>query len=76
MSNHVKADHIDCMSQMTKCRVGSLLVFDPSKIDLAPSEATTMKSAHEDAVVGIITERGKQQAELTEVDDQLPHYTL
>lgn len=38
--------------------MGSLLVFDPSKIDLAPQEASTMKSAHEDAVVGIVTERG------------------
>ena len=44
--------------QMTKGNVGSLLVFDPSKIDLAPTEASTMKSAHEDAVVGIVTERG------------------
>lgn len=43
---------------MTRGNVGSLLVFDPSKIDLAPSEASKMRSAHEDAVVGIITERG------------------
>ena len=44
--------------QMTRGNVGSLLVFDPAKIDLAPTEASTMKSAHEDAVVGIVTERG------------------
>ena len=43
---------------MTKGNVGSLLVFDPAKIDLAPTEASTMRSAHEDAVVGIVTERG------------------
>ena len=43
---------------MTKGNVGSLLVFDPSKVDLAPTEASSMKSAHEDAVVGIVTERG------------------
>ncbi|KAK9791632.1 hypothetical protein WJX73_009275 [Symbiochloris irregularis] len=48
---------IDAVRKMTKGNVGSLLVFDPSKIDLAPQEASTMKSAHEDAVVGIVTER-------------------
>lgn len=42
--------------QMAKGNVGSLLVFDPSKIDFANEEQ--VKSAAGDAVVGIVTERG------------------
>ena len=43
-----------CALQMTKGNVGSLLVFDPSKVDLAAE----MTKASGDAVVGLITERG------------------
>lgn len=53
-------DLIQCMScgqlQMARGNVGSLLVFDPSKIDFATDDK--VKSAAGDAVVGIITERG------------------
>ena len=42
--------------QMAKGNVGSLLVFDPEKIDFASGEK--VKSAAGDAVVGIVTERG------------------
>lgn len=42
--------------QMAKGNVGSLLVFDPSKIDIASEQQ--VKSAAGDAVVGIVTERG------------------
>ena len=52
----------DLGAQMTRGNVGSLLVFDPSKINLSPAEATSMKAAQEDAVVGIVTERGKLNA--------------
>lgn len=41
---------------MAKGNVGSLLVFDPSKIKFASEEQ--VKSAAGDAVVGIVTERG------------------
>jgi hypothetical protein len=41
---------------MAKGNVGSLLVFDPSKIDFSSEEQ--VKSAAGDAVVGIVTERG------------------
>ena len=41
---------------MAKGNVGSLLVFDPAKIDFATDDK--VKSAAGDAVVGIITERG------------------
>lgn len=41
---------------MAKGNVGSLLVFDPAKIDFANDEK--VKAAAGDAVVGIITERG------------------
>ena len=43
--------------QMAKGNVGSLLVFDPEKIDFANDEQ--VKSAAGDAVVGIVTERGQ-----------------
>ena len=43
--------------QMAKGNVGSLLVFDPAKIDFANDEQ--VKSAAKDAVVGIVTERGQ-----------------
>ena len=42
--------------QMAKGNAGSLLVFDPAKIDFASDDK--VKSAAGDAVVGIITERG------------------
>lgn len=42
---------------MAKGNVGSLLVFDPAKIDFASEEQ--VKSAAGDAVVGIVTERGE-----------------
>ena len=41
---------------MAKGNVGSLLVFDPAKIDFASDDK--VKSAAGDAVVGIVTERG------------------
>ena len=41
---------------MAKGNVGSLLVFDPAKIDFADEEK--VKAAAGDAVVGIVTERG------------------
>ena len=41
--------------QMTKGNVGSLLVFDPSKIQIDQP----IKEASGDAVVGIVTERGE-----------------
>ncbi len=40
---------------MTKGNVGSLLVFDPSRLSLGDGE---VKIAAQEAVVGIITERG------------------
>ena len=40
--------------QMTKGNVGSLLVFDPSKITIDQP----VKEASGEAVVGIVTERG------------------
>ena len=43
---------------MTKGNVGSLLVFDPSKVDLTAE----MTKASGDAVVGLITERGARPA--------------
>ena len=47
-----------CLSQMTKGNVGSLLVFDPSKLSLQSGDQ--LKSASSDAVAGIVTERGTQ----------------
>ncbi len=44
---------------MTKGNVGSLLVFDPSKVDLTAAEMT---KASGDAVVGLITERGMRSS--------------
>jgi hypothetical protein len=41
---------------MTKGNVGSLLVFDPEKITIDQP----IKEASGDAVVGIVTERGRQ----------------
>lgn len=46
---------IDAIRKMAKGNVGSLLVFDPAKIDFATDDK--VKSAAGDAVVGIITER-------------------
>lgn len=46
---------IDAIRKMAKGNVGSLLVFDPSKIDIASEQQ--VKSAAGDAVVGIVTER-------------------
>ena len=45
--------------------MGSLLVFDPEKINISASEADKLKSASEDAVVGIVTERGEWCCKLT-----------
>ena len=42
---------------MTRGNVGSLLVFDPAKINFSGSESG-LKSAASDAVEGIVTERG------------------
>lgn len=47
---------ITCLLQMTKGKVGSLLVFNPEKISFEDQSA--IKSATSDAVVGIVTERG------------------
>jgi len=44
--------------QMTKGNVGSLLVFDPSKLRLESGESSDLRSASSEAVVGIVTERG------------------
>ncbi|KAL3145027.1 hypothetical protein ABBQ32_003523 [Trebouxia sp. C0010 RCD-2024] len=46
---------IDAIRKMAKGNVGSLLVFDPAKIDFGSDEK--VKSAAGDAVVGIVTER-------------------
>lgn len=43
--------------QMTKGNVGSLLVFDPSKLQIEGGDEN-LKSASSEAVVGIVTERG------------------
>ncbi|KAK9806943.1 hypothetical protein WJX72_008229 [[Myrmecia] bisecta] len=48
---------IDAVRKMTKGNVGSLLVFDPSKIRYGTDEATKLKKVEGDAVVGIVTER-------------------
>jgi CBS domain-containing protein len=45
---------IDAVKKMTKANVGSLLVFDPSKLNPSQKE---LKSVSGDAVVGIVTER-------------------
>ena len=48
-----------CAAQMTKAHVGSLLVFDPSKMELTPDgEKPDMEMTKREAVVGIVTERG------------------
>lgn len=47
---------------MTKANVGSLLVFDPSKLRLESGESSDLRSASSEAVVGIVTERGAQPA--------------
>lgn len=44
---------------MTHANVGSLLVFDPSKMAVAKDKAGHSVNASKDAVVGIITERGE-----------------
>ena len=44
---------------MTRANVGSLLVFDPSALGVDPAQADKLKSASQDAVVGIVTERGE-----------------
>jgi hypothetical protein len=43
---------------MTHANVGSLLVFDPTKVKVHERNAA---SHSKDAVVGIITERGKEK---------------
>lgn len=47
---------IDAIRKMTHANVGSLLVFDPSKITVERS-ASKVINASKDAVVGIMTER-------------------
>lgn len=42
-------------SQMTHANVGSLLVYDPSKVKVHERNA---KTQNKEAVVGIFTERG------------------
>ncbi|KAL6773997.1 hypothetical protein ACKKBG_A23380 [Auxenochlorella protothecoides x Auxenochlorella symbiontica] len=50
-------DHvIDAVRKMTKANVGSLLVFDPSKIE-EPKGTDKILHASREAVVGIFTER-------------------
>jgi hypothetical protein len=44
---------------MTNGNVGSLLVFDPSKLDLSKG-LDELQNASGEAVVGLITERGAQ----------------
>jgi hypothetical protein len=45
---------------MTHANVGSLLVFDPSKMHLVRDKGTQqITNASTDAVVGLITERGE-----------------
>lgn len=47
---------------MTHANVGSLLVFDPSKMHLVRDKGTQqITNASTDAVVGLITERGEAQ---------------
>jgi CBS domain-containing protein len=48
---------IDAVRKMTKGNVGSLLVFDPSKLRLESGEGSDLRSASSEAVVGIVTER-------------------
>ena len=55
-------------TQMTKGNVGSLLVFDPSKVDLS----SDMSKASGDAVVGLITERGMRRCHAADAADS-PH---
>lgn len=42
---------------MSQANVGSLLVFDPSKISIGREAEMTVKTAAKEAVVGIFTER-------------------
>lgn len=44
---------------MTHANVGSLLVFDPSKLHLVCTSKDRCTNTSKDAVVGIITERGE-----------------
>ena len=53
-------------TQMTKAHVGSLLVFDPSKMELSEDEKPDMDKTKREAVVGIVTERGSQPCCLTD----------
>ena len=53
---------------MTKGNVGSLLVFDPSKLDL--SKGTALHGASGEAVVGLITERGAPLCSLRPPSDE------
>jgi hypothetical protein len=51
--------------QMTKGNVGSLLVFDPSKLALeGNAKDSRLHSASSEAVVGLVTERGMGYANL------------
>ncbi len=47
---------------MTHANVGSLLVFDPSKLHLVCTSKDRCTNTSKDAVVGIITERGEPAA--------------
>jgi hypothetical protein len=44
---------------MTHANVGSLLVFDPSKMHLVRTKDGHITNVSKDAVLGIITERGE-----------------
>lgn len=48
---------IDAVRKMTHANVGSLLVFDPSKLHLVCTSKDRCTNTSKDAVVGIITER-------------------
>lgn len=51
----IETKFINVALQMAQSNVGSLLVFDPTKV----SGSKEVTSAAADAVVGIVTERGK-----------------
>lgn len=57
----MKGKHIqaaDVAVQMAKARVGSLLVFDVAKLSIPSSSQEPLGETDEDAVAGIVTERG------------------
>lgn len=48
--------------QMAKARVGSLLVFDVTKLSIPSGSQESLGETDEDAVAGIVTERGGPQS--------------